>query len=64
MSQPKINPATGYVHYEEPEHPVKDVIYHNPDLALGLERHQSDSTETDADNPAPDSDPETTEDSE
>ena len=20
MSQPKINPATGYVHYEEPEH--------------------------------------------
>lgn len=22
MSQPKINPATGYVHYEEPENPA------------------------------------------
>lgn len=28
MSQPKINPATGYVHYEEPEHtaPIVDEV--------------------------------------
>lgn len=33
MSQPKINPATGYVHYEEPEHPApkEEVIESIPD---------------------------------
>lgn len=50
QNEPKINPATGYVHYEEPEHPAPDVIYHNPDITLGLERHHPDSTETEVDN--------------
>ena len=36
QNEPKINPATGYVHYEEPEHvvsvptPVEDVAEDDP----------------------------------